>query len=366
MKPMKHTHVRWPHVVLSAGLLTAMATPQFVRAEDEAPAPEVAVRVAPIARATVRAFVTAYGAVEPEPATADRPAAAVTLAAPSGGLLAGVAAVEGARVAKGDVLVRFDARLADASLEKARVALGHAETVLARQKKLVEIDGTSLRSLQEAEQAVASARQEVRAAEADCSLLEVTAPIDGIVTRVFVRTGETAEAGRPLVALADPARLVVSAAVPLREAATLKTGDQAEVVAAAGGEAVAATVAYISPEAVAGADTVAIRLALPKDSGLRPGQFATARIVAEERKDRLVVPYESLYTDHDGKSAVSLAVDGRSKRVEVTRGLRDGNVVEISGEGIEAGATVITVGSYALPDGTKLRVIGDESKEAAK
>lgn len=365
MKSMKRTHVRWLHVPASVGLLVAVGSPDTVLSENEAPVPEVAVQTAAITRANVRAFVTAYGVVEPEPASADRPAASVTLAAPSGGLLVEVDAVEGTRVPKGAVLARFDTRLADAALERARVALGHAETVLTRQKKLVEIDGTSQRSLQEAEQAAATARQEVRSAETDRSLLEIKAPIDGVVTRVFVRAGEATESGRPLVALIDPARLVVAAAVPLREVRALKTGDKAQVTAATGGDPVAAAVTYVSPEALPGTDTVGIRLGLSRDAGLRPGQFATARIVVEERTDRLVVPYESVYTDHDGKTAVSIVIEGRSKRVEVSRGLRDGNLIEVSGDGIEAGKTVVTVGSYALPDGTKVRV-GGESKEVAK
>ena len=47
-------------------------------------------------------------------------------------------------------------------------------------------------------------------------------------------------------------------------------------------------------------------------------------------------------------------------------GLRDGDLVEISGDGITEGATVVTVGSYGLPKETKIRLLAPATKEAAK
>jgi len=47
-------------------------------------------------------------------------------------------------------------------------------------------------------------------------------------------------------------------------------------------------------------------------------------------------------------------------------GLRDGDLVEISGDGIAEGATVVTVGAYGLPKETKIRVLTPATKEAAK
>lgn len=361
---MNTDRLRRIFALAGAGLVALALTPEVSGAEDEAPEPEVAVKVAPLTRATVRAYVTVYGTVEPEPASEGRSAAAVTLAAPAGGLLAEVTAVEGAKVARGARLFRFDSRVADAAVEKARTAVDFAGKVLARQRKLSEIDGTSQKNVLEAEQQVASAEQDLKSAEAARALLDVISPIDGVLTRVRVRAGEAVEAGVPLATIVDPGRLVAAAAVPVREAGMLKPGQKARVSAAAGGEPVAGTLAYIAQDAVPGADTVALRIALAPGAGLRPGQFATARIVADERPDRLVVPYASLYTDHDGKSAISLVVDGKAKRVDVVRGLRDGDLVEISGDGLEPGMTAVTVGSYALPDGTKVRVDVAPSKEA--
>lgn len=355
---------RVPSAACAMILLSCL--PPCLRAEDEAPQTEVAVQTAPVASATLRAYVTVYGVVEPEPATAGKPAAQFTLTAPFAGLVSELSAVEGARVEKGARLFRLDARLADAAVAKARTRLDYARKTLERQKKLSEIDGTSAKLMEEATRQVAEAEQELHEAEAQRSLLDVASPAGGTVTRVLVQAGQPVEAGQPLVTLLDTDRLVLRASVPSREMAALKTGQQAEVTPSAGGQPVRASVTYLSPEADAQTDTVPLRITLPAGCGLRPGQFAAARIVSEERPDRLAVPRASVFTDRDGTSAVSLAKDGRSKRVQVRVGLSDGDLVEVSGEGLEKGMTVVTVGSYALPDGTRLRIRETPVKEAAQ
>ena len=44
-------------------------------------------------------------------------------------------------------------------------------------------------------------------------------------------------------------------------------------------------------------------------------------------------------------------------------GLRDGDLVEVEGDGVTEGATVVTLGSYALPKETKVRVMKGQTKE---
>ena len=351
---------------LASAILALACLPYQLLAEDKAPEPEVLVQTAQIDQVTLRSTVTVYGTVEPEPATEGRPAAQFTLTAPYAGLVSGLAAVEGARVEKNESLLRLDARLADAAIAKARIKLEFAQMIQERQKKLSEVDGTSAKLIEEAAQRVAEAEQELSEAKTQRSLLDVASPVAGTVTRVYAHPGQPVEAGQRLVELLDVDRLVLRAAVPTREFASLKLGSKAEVTPSSGGKPINATVTYLSPEADAQTDTIPLRLTLPPGCGLRPGQFAAARIASEEKPDCLVVPRSSLFTDRDGTSAVSLAKDGRSKRIQVMIGLRDGDLVEISGAGIQKGATVVTVGSYALPDGTRLLMREKQAKGGAQ
>jgi hypothetical protein len=69
-----------------------------------------------------------------------------------------------------------------------------------------------------------------------------------------------------------------------------------------------------------------------------------------------VVPTTAVYTDADGSSSVAVVRNGIARRVKVARGLEDGDWVEIAGQGIGVGTVVVTTGSYALEDGTHVRV----------
>ena len=79
-------------IILAAAALAAvmlMKTLGPKPGEDsEEAATDVAVHVGKIVRTTLYRYVTAYGTVEPEPATAGKPAAGGFLSSPVGGILA--------------------------------------------------------------------------------------------------------------------------------------------------------------------------------------------------------------------------------------------------------------------------------------
>jgi len=336
-----------------------------------------------VTRVTLHARVDTYGTVEAEPATADKPAASARVASPSAGIVMEASVSEGQRVKKGAVLFRLDTRVADAAvakagqtvekarpaIEKAKQGLKFAELNLDRQQRLVKVEGTSQKLLQDAEAQVAAARAELALANAELAaanaelataetqraLLTVAAPFTGTLTHVHVRPGEAVELNTVLAELVDLDRLVVSANVPGTELAAVKTGQKAEVLS--GDMKAAGSVVFISPEMDAKTGTALVRVSVPADAGLRPGQFVRLRIVTEERAGRLAVPREAVYTDHDGQSIISIVEGDVAKQKAVKAGLRDGDLVEVEGDGVTEGATVVTLGSYALPKETKVRVL---------
>lgn len=340
-----------------------------LRAEEEKkPETNVAVQVAKVMRTTLRSYVTAFGTAETAPAAgANQSAGGARLAAATTGLIIAVPGVEGARVEKGAVIAQLDARSVDAAVRRAQAAVTAADKARSRQTQLQAANGTSERALQEAEERLAAARGELAAAQLLQSHHAIRAPIAGILARVLVKPGEWLDAGKEVAEVVDPARLVIDVQVPAAEAAALQVGQPASVytrLGAAETAAAQATVQFISPRIAPGTDNVLVRLAPSPESSLRAGQFLVARIITGERTDRLAVPRESVYTDHDGQSMLSIVEGEVAKQKMVKAGLRDGPLVEVEGEGVSEGATVVTLGSYALPKETKVRVIA--GKEAAK
>jgi membrane fusion protein, multidrug efflux system len=323
---------------------------------------EVAVHVGPVTRATLHRYVTAYGRVEPEPATAGRPPARADVGSQVGGVLVGIDCAEGRRVERGAALFRLDPRVAEVALDMARQSLEFAAKTYARQQALMAADGTSAKAVLQAEQDRDAARSEVAAAQTQLDLLTIRAPLAGTVVRVDAHLGHEVEAGVVLAEIVDLDRLVLSAAVPSREAALLKLGQRVEI-----GEqgATAGSLAFIGSDVDPATDTVRVRAALPAGAGFQPGQFLASRIVAEERRDCLAVPLDALVTRAEEGSWV-MAVEGdKAVRKPVTGGLRDGGMVEVAGEGLAEGMKIVVDEAYSLPAETGIRIVGAGGPEGS-
>lgn len=335
--------------LLSSAFLSGCGSGQT---EDEAKAPtEVAVQVGKVTRVTLRARVDAYGTVEGEPAGGGKAAGAARLSAPATGIVMAVPVSEGERVEAGAVIVKLDDRAALAQLRL-------AEQQMERQNKLKETSNTS-------EKAVQEAAQQLAAAQAQLALVQLTSPIAGVVARVNVQPGQTVDANTVVAEVIDPARLVATVNVPAAEAALLKAGQPAELLLERSASVAAqGKVLYVSPQVDAKTATVLVRASVPADAGLRAGQFVHVRVITEERAGKLAVPRAAVYTDHDGQSTLSTVEGDVAKQRAVKVGLRDGNLVEVEGEGIAEGTTVVTLGSYALPKETKIRILNAAKEEA--
>lgn len=337
------------------------------RGESQPPTTEVSVETALVARATLHAWVDAYGTVEPAPAAAGKPGGGARLAAPVAGLVRSIPVAEGQTVHEDDVVVRLDDRAARAAVDKASEALKRAELTLAREQALLEQRNTSEKQVEVARADEAGARADLAAAQAQMAVVDLASPLAGVVTRISVQAGQAVDANAVVAEIVDLHRLIASVSVPASEAALLEAARPVEIRLddEGGGPAVMGEVTFVSPSVDPKTGTALVRVSLPADSALWPGRWVHARILREEHADRLAVPSASVYTDHDGHSTLSLVEGDTAIRHEVKVGLREGDLVEVSGAGLKAGARVVTVGSYGLPERTKVRILdaGPRSSE---
>lgn len=316
-----------------------------VKVEEEEKKPEalVPVHVGHISRADLKAFCTAYGTIEPEPQASARLAVGVP------GVISAVHCVEGQSVQLGDLLFEIDSRATE-------LAVQFAQKTLDRQKKLAETDGTSLKALQDAEQQWSAAR-------AQLALLQIRSPISGTVNRLNLKVGEAADLNSVLAEIVDLHRLVASLTVTAEDLGSLKSGQAVEVIPTDSTNrwltALNFTGAQIDPKTGAGL----VRAPLPTNSDWHPGLFVKARIVKEERTQRLVVPVASVAKDPTGTTYIALVEGEKAVLKPVRTGLRDGDLIEIEGEGVEADKAVVTEGAYGLimnqQFATRIQVVDD-------
>ena len=354
---MKRKHLLLFTILAAASALGVAGCKPAGEAGEEKVVTEVAVQVGKVTRADLHARVEAYGMVEPEPAKAGGPGGGAKLAAPAAGVILGVQVTEGQSVKAGDVIVRLDDRIAQAAVEKAGHAVEYAEQLVERQKKLKAVDGTSEKAIQEAQQQLAGARAELASAQAALAQVQLATPLDGVVARVNVQPGQTVDPNMVVAEIVDLGRLAVTTDVPTVEAARLKAGQAAEVFAEGSDQAAASgSVSFVGPSVDPKSGAVLVRVALAKDSGLRPGQFVRVRIVCEERAGRLAVPRDSV-VKADNTQVINLVEGNQAKQKVVKVGLRDGALVEVEAEGLKEGDLVVTAGAYGLPKETKVKIV---------
>ena len=285
----------------------------------------ISVQTGKITTATLHGYIQGFGTIETAPATADQPAAGAQLGAPSAGVVTKVDVIEGQHVEKGDALVELNSQAAAAEVE--------------RQKQLYAQQNTSLKSLQDA--------------EAQLALLRITAPIAGTVARLNVKPGQAVDLTMVVAELMDLNRLAVSAEIPAAEAKDLKPGNPLEVLTE---PPVTTELLFVSPNVNKDNDTVLVRALLPKDGGLRPGQFVSLHIVTSAHTNCLAAPTESVVTDESGKSVIALVKGDEAMQMPVQTGLRENGLVEVEAPELKVGDVVVTVGAYGLPEKTKIRI----------
>jgi multidrug efflux pump subunit AcrA (membrane-fusion protein) len=278
--------------------------------------------------------------------------------------------------------------VATLAVEKARLALVPAETKLARQQQLAsdgvasetavldaafEVAGarsdvaTAEKQLElvkdsptpqevaEAEARVAEAEKDLAAARAAHAQLDIAAPLGGTVVRVAVKPGEAVDTTTALAEIVALDRLVASVMVPAGEAALVKPGMKAQLVATSDGVSHEGTVSFVGFDVDPRSDSVLVRISAP--TGYRPGTFVRAGIVVEEHKDVLAAPDEAVVG-----TTVFLVDQGRAFAKTVKTGLHDGASVEIEGDGFKPDSLVITRGAVLLPQnalGSRIRGLAD-------
>ena len=356
-------------LILSAGGVGLYVLSHHAPGSKEESEPAVAtvvpVKVAQIRRQVLHDFLWAYGSVVPNPGVVGATPASARIRAPLEGIVTEVHCAVGQHVTKGQVLFALYDRLAKATVDQAQKTLAFAQENWRRQDSLKQIDGTSAKLLLEAQQQLDAARIALGRAETELELLKVAAPFDGTIVELDVTAGETVGQAATLARLTDMTRLVVKAGIPTPQAHRVQSGQPVQIEASeapASSDSAAALLSsrvdYIDCRADPNNDTVPVLIGLPADTSLRPGRFVRVRITVGEYADRLAVPDESVVTTPEGQTVLALVQGDEAVPTPIKRGIREGDWVEVGGQGLEPGMKVVTVGAYGLPGKTKIRVIG--------
>jgi multidrug efflux pump subunit AcrA (membrane-fusion protein) len=156
-----------------------------------------------------------------------------------------------------------------------------------------------------------------------------------------------------LLELFDPDSLYVVAQVPVDEIGRVRVGMPVSVSHGGGGAdgTVAALLTSLAPQTL----TVPVRISL--STPLQPPLLhaaVQARITAARHADTLLIPRTAVLSSTVGQEGlVMVAAEGHAEQRSLQLGLRNHDEIEVTA-GLREGDVVLVDGQYALPNGTRI------------
>ncbi|NTV55160.1 MAG: efflux RND transporter periplasmic adaptor subunit [Candidatus Moranbacteria bacterium] len=267
----------------------------------------------------------------------------------------GVGTVEKVLVSRGDavkagqVIASLDTSVLRSQLTNANLALSMAveNERLARRGRVTPWEKLAPEEREAKRLATEQARQQVRTLATQIAQTSVVSPIDGIVTKLDIREGETGLAGSVFGRVSKGDDLVLESRVPEADITKLKVGLEATVTfdAFTKDDIFRAGVYEIEPSSTVVQDVVSYvtRFKLiDTDPRLREGMSATIDAITAKSENVLAVPFRAV-TREGSKAFVDVSLDGiSSKRREVVLGLEgDEGMIEVK-SGLSESDYVVT------------------------
>lgn len=274
---------------------------------------------------------------------------------------------EGDRVKAGQLLAQIDKTVVSAQLRHAEAVVKEAEANLKyaitdneRAKELVTRGNISPQTAEDretkalaAEARLAMARAERDQMKARVVASSVVAPDDGYISKRSVLIGDVVAAGRELFRMVRGGRLELNAEVPETDIALIEEGQQVRILRDHLGP-ILGTVRLVGPIVDPQTRLGTVHVALPEDSGLKPGMFARAEIMTS-RAVSTAIPEASLVWRNDKANVFVVTKKDHVELREIETGGRQDGWVEVV-TGLTAGDQVVDTGAGFLHDGDRVLI----------
>lgn len=282
---------------------------------------------------------------------------------------------EGDTVAAGDLVLKVDDKNFIASLDQAEAAFRLNTIDIERQEVRItnlerqyersrslhdrdligdeEFDAISNQldlariDLKSSGERLAQAEAQLDQVNDQLSKTKIISPIDGVITSLDIKVGETAIAsstnipGSSLMTIANPASIYTEVLVDEADVATIEVGQRAEIVAIAypdqpmqGVVRFIANSAKVAPGRQGLSFTVKIEITDPGDVVLRPGMSCRAEIFTRQDQQVTAVPLRAVIFEEDraalrSEHYVFINDDGVARKTRVEVGLSDDEYQEL-------------------------------------
>jgi len=225
---------------------------------------------------------------------------------------------------------------------------------LIQAEKQVDAAKALVQSKQEASRAAAAV---VKSQKDFQAYLRITAPFDGIVTDRLVHPGALVGPGADPVMLViqQVSRLRLVVAVPEENVGGIARGARVEFRVPAHPErSYSGTVARLSHALDPKTRTMAVELdVFNRDASLSPGMYPSVKWPVRQARPALLVPRTSVVTTTE-RTFVIRSRDGKAEWVNVSKGVTDGDLIEVIGN-LRPGDIVVRRATDEIREGASLQ-----------
>ncbi len=213
-------------------------------------------------------------------------------------------------------------------------------------------------SVSQAEASVSQAEANLENAKQQLSYTKVVAEIDGIVSSCNVTEGSTVGAGNAALSLIDIDHVKISFNVTGDIVNTIHSGDTVfTYIDAVSSDAFEGVISTVAPAADAktGLYPVEIQIANPNHK-LKPGMFATSKLVLSENANALSVPIEAVIEKNTEKYIYTVDANNIAHKVSVETGIENETHIEIV-SGANANDIIVVKGQDYLSEGSLVNIV---------
>ena len=259
-------------------------------------------------------------------------------------------------------LAEKNLRRAEKLIESGDVSRSFYDEQRARRDQLKEQLDVALAQARQNYAAVEVARTNVANAEAQLGLARknlsyavIPAPIDGFVSERTADPGEYVSPQQKVATIVKTNPLRIRIDIPEQAIPEVRVGQSVSITTSAWPDRnFSGRIARIAPNVSATSRTLNVEAEIDNGSGaLKPGQFATVRILQERSESAVLVPARAVITDA-GVSRLFVIKDGRAVQRLVQTGQTEGDLIEIK-SGVAADEQVATSNVERLSDGIAVR-----------
>lgn len=202
---------------------------------------------------------------------------------------------------------------------------------------------------------VANAQSQLALARKNLSYAVIPAPIDGFVTERTADLGEYVSPQQKVATIVRTNPLRIRIDIPEQAIPDVSVGQSVSITTSAWPDKnFAGRVARIAPNVTAASRTMTVEAEINNSgNALKPGQFATVRILQERAEPAVLIPARALLSDA-GVNRVYVIKDGHAEQRLVQTGQTEGDLIEIR-NGIAADEQVATSNLQQLTDGIAVK-----------